>query len=256
MINSSRIVGKVEVSETATDLVEHIAKTFSELAAKAIKENGRFIVSVSGGSTPKALYERLAQPPYVGGIKWADVIFFLGDERCVPHDHPDSNFKMIDEALLSKIAIPESNVFRTVGQAEDPEVSALSYDEDLRRVFRVGAGDIPRFDLILLGLGPDGHTASLFPESKALKITDRLYVANFVEKFNSHRITMTFPLIDEGQVIIFLVSGDGKAEILKEVLEQPDKQFPSQSIKPRSGNLFWYVDRAAVRLLNPQVYEG
>ncbi|CAN5190263.1 6-phosphogluconolactonase [soil metagenome] len=253
MINSSRVVGKVEVSETATELVEHIAKKFSELAAKAIKENGRFIVSVSGGSTPKALYERLAQPPYVGGIKWADVIFFLGDERCVPHDHPDSNFKMIDEALFSKIAIPESNVFRTVGQSEDPEVSALSYDEDLRRVFRTLEGEVPRFDLILLGLGPDGHTASLFPESKALKITDRLYVSNFVEKLNSQRITMTYPLIDEAKVVIFLVSGDSKAQILKEVLEQPDKQYPSQSITPRSGNLFWYVDRAAVKLLTPQV---
>jgi 6-phosphogluconolactonase len=252
MLNSSRIIGKLEVSQTPQELVEHIAKTFSELAAKAIKEKGRFIVSVSGGSTPKALYKRLAEPPYVGGIAWADVIFFLGDERCVPHDHPDSNFKMIDEALLSKIAIPESNVFRTVGQAEDPEVSALSYDEDLRRVFRVADGEVPRFDLILLGLGPDGHTASLFPESRALQIKDRLYVANFVEKFNSNRITMTLPLINEGEVVIFLVEGDGKAQILKEVLEQPDKQYPSQLVAPRSGNLFWYVDKAAVRLLTPQ----
>jgi 6-phosphogluconolactonase len=170
----------------------------------------------------------------------------------VPHDHPDSNFKMIDEALFSKIAIPESNVFRTVGQSEDPQVSALSYDEDLRRVFRAAEGEVPRFDLILLGLGPDGHTASLFPESKALHINDRLYVANFVEKFNSNRITMTLPLINEGEVVIFLVEGDGKAQILKEVLEQPDKQYPSQLVEPRSGNLFWYVDKAAVRLLTPQ----
>lgn len=251
-INSSRVLGKLEISETSADLVEHIAKTFSDLAQKAIAKNGRFIVSASGGSTPKALYKRLAEPPYAGGIQWADVIFFLGDERCVPHDHPDSNFKMLEEALLSKVAIPESNVFRTVGQAEDPEVSALSYDEDLRRVFRSPEGEVPRFDLILLGLGPDGHTASLFPESKALTVIDRLYVANFVEKFNSNRITMTFPLINEGEVVIFLVEGDGKAQILKEVLEQPDKQYPSQSVAPRSGNLFWYVDRAAVRLLTAQ----
>lgn len=253
MLNSSRLLGKLEVSENSAELVEHIAKTFSGLAAQAIKENGRFIVSVSGGSTPKALYKRLSEPPYIGGIQWADVIFFLGDERCVPHDHPDSNFKMIDEALLSKIAIPESNVFRTVGQSEDPDISALSYEEDLRRVFRVPEGDVPRFDLILLGLGPDGHTASLFPDSKALQICDRLYVANYVEKFNSTRITMTYPVINEGQVVIFLVEGDGKAQILKEVLEQPDKQYPSQLVAPRSGNLFWYVDRAAVRLLTPQL---
>jgi 6-phosphogluconolactonase len=252
MINSSRVVGKLEVSETAKDLVEHIAKTFSDLAHEACKENGRFVVSLSGGSTPKALYERLSQPPYSGGIKWDQVIIFLGDERCVPHDHPDSNYKMIDEALLSKIAIPESNVFMTIGQAEDPEKAALLYDHEIRRVNSTPNDEIPSFDLILLGLGPDGHTASLFPESKALHENTRLYVANYVEKFHSNRISMTFPLINEGKNIIFLVSGDAKAEILKEVLEQPDKQYPSQMIKPRSGNLHWYVDRAAARLLSPQ----
>jgi 6-phosphogluconolactonase len=252
MINSSRVIGKLNISETAEQLVEKIAQTFSDLAHAAIKENGRFIVSLSGGSTPKALYERLAQPPYAGGIKWDHVIVFLGDERCVPHDHPDSNFKMLDEALLSKVAIPESNIFKTMGQAEDPEAAALLYDQEIRRVFVSPSEEVPSFDLILLGLGPDGHTASLFPETKALKEMHRLYVANYVEKFGSNRLTMTLPLINAGQEVIFLVSGDLKAQILQEVLEQPEKQFPSQLIKPCSGNLHWYVDRAAVKLLNAQ----
>ncbi len=252
MINSSKVIGKLNISETTKELVEKIAQTFSDLAHAAIKENGRFIVSLSGGSTPKALYERLAQPPYVGSIKWDQVIVFLGDERCVPHDHPDSNFKMIDEALLAKVAIPESNIFKTMGQSEDPEAAALLYDQEIRRVFISPSEEVPSFDLILLGLGPDGHTASLFPGSKALQEKHRLYVANYVEKFSSNRLTMTLPLINEGKNVIFLVSGDSKANILKEVLEQPEKQYPSQSIKPRSGNLDWYVDQAAVRLLKAQ----
>lgn len=250
MINSSRVVGELKVSDTEKDLVEAIAKTFADMAEKAIKEDGRFVVSLSGGSTPKALYERLAQPPYVGGIKWDKVLIFLGDERCVPHDNKDSNYKMINEALLSKIAIPESNVFKTVGQADDPDGAAQKYDAELRRVFKISGDEVPSFDLILLGLGPDGHTASLFPESKALKIIDRLYVANFVEKFDSYRLTMTFPLIDAGKTVIFLVCGDSKSQILKEVLELPEKQYPSQCIEPKSGDLQWYVDRAAVKLLN------
>lgn len=248
MINSSRVIGKVEVFDTPQTLVEKLAEKFAELAKTAIYENGRFTVSLSGGTTPKALYERLAKPPYSGDIQWDSVLIFLGDERCVTHDHHDSNYGMIKTALLDKVAIPESSVFPTMGQAEDPEQSALQYDETLRRVFVAPDDQIPSFDLILLGLGPDGHTASLFPDSKALNEFKRLYVANYIEKFESHRLTMTYPLINEAQNIVFMVSGESKASILKEVLG-PQKQFPAQAVQPRSGSLHWFVDKDAAKLL-------
>jgi len=249
VVSANRLNNQIEIFDNDTQLVEALAQRFEELAAAAIKERGRFIVSLSGGSTPKIFYERLAEKPYAAKIAWDKVLFFLGDERCVAHDHPDSNFGMIKRALFSKVPIPDGNIFPTVNQDKDPDQAARQYEETLRRAFKCGDDEVPNFDLILLGLGPDGHTASLFPETKALKEFKKLYVANFIPKFDGNRLTMTYPLIDAGRQIYFIVTGDTKASILKDVLEKPDRQLPSQVVQPRSGNLGWLLDRAAVRLL-------
>jgi 6-phosphogluconolactonase len=249
VVSANRLNNQIEVFENDRELVEALAKKFEELAKAAINEYGRFIVSLSGGSTPKIFYERLAEQPYAGHLQWDKILFFLGDERCVPHDHPDSNFSMINRALFTKVAIPESNIFPTIHQDTDPDGAAAQYEETLRRVYAAPNDEVPSFDLILLGLGPDGHTASLFPETKALKESKKLYVANFIPKFDGNRISMSYPLINAGKEICFIVTGDNKASILKDVLERPDRQLPSQVVQPKTGKLVWLVDRAAVRLL-------
>jgi 6-phosphogluconolactonase len=238
---------QLAISDDAKSLVASLADKFCRLADSFIKHTGRFTVALSGGSTPKALYELLATPEYQNRVNWSKVLFFLGDERCVPHDDGESNFLMINTALLSKIPIPKENVFATQGQDKDPKAAAAQYEESLKKVF-AGQG-VPQFDLILLGLGPDGHTASLFPESDALKEEARFYVANFVKKFDSYRLTLTYPVLNRAKEVIFLVSGDGKADIVKEVIEGKDKKYPSQFVQPKSGNLTWFMDRAAASKL-------
>jgi 6-phosphogluconolactonase len=194
-------------------------------------------------------------------VPWASIYFFWGDERCVPPDHQDSNYRMASEALLSKVPVPAENIFRIPAEMPEPEHAAQQYAATLTQFFLAGPGatktgtaplaNLPRFDLIFLGMGPDGHTASLFPHTAALEAGEQVVVANYVEKFKAHRITMTAATINNARNVTFLVAGEDKAEALKEVLEgsyQP-KVYPSQLIRPRNGTLLWMVDEAAARLL-------
>lgn len=236
---------------TPQDLFQAAAEEIVRAANAAVAERGRFTIALSGGSTPKSLYTLLASNAKLS-LPWAQTYFFWSDERHVPPRDPESNYRMAEEAMLSKIPVPPSNVFRVPGENPNAEAAAAAYDETLRQFFAVEAGKFPRFDLILLGLGPDGHTASLFPETAALQEKSRLVVANWVEKMKTHRITFTLPLINAAECVAFLVSGGDKAAVLHEVLEggAPGEKYPSKLVHPTDGKLIWFIDRAAASELS------
>jgi 6-phosphogluconolactonase len=234
----------LEVFATATDLFHAAAEEFIRSARVSIGAQGRFTVALSGGSTPKALYSLLASR--YTDFAWNRVFLFFGDERHVPPTDPESNYGMVNEALLTKIAIPAGNVFRVPAENPDADAAASDYESQLRRFFELKPGEFPRFDLILLGIGPDGHTASLFPGSAALDERSRLVVANWVEKFNTHRITFTFPTLNRAAEVLFLISGADKADMLHQVLEGKNTPpLPSQRVQPTDGRLLWMVDEPA-----------
>ncbi len=238
----------IEVVATAADLFHAAAEEFITAARTAIGAQGRFSVALSGGSTPKALYSLLASN--YANFAWNRVFLFFGDERHVPPTDPESNYRMVNESLLSKITIPAENVFRVQGENPDAAAAASDYEAQIRRFFELKSGEFPRFDLILLGMGPDGHTASLFPDSEALNEQSRLVVANWVAKFNTHRITFTFPVLNRAGEVMFLASGADKADMLHQVLEtKSTPPLPSQRVEPSDGKLLWLLDEAAAAKL-------
>jgi 6-phosphogluconolactonase len=238
----------IEVLATAADLFHSAAEEFIRAARAAIGAQGRFTVALSGGSTPKALYSLLAAN--YSDFAWNRVFLFFGDERHVPPTDPESNYRMVSESLLSKIKIPPENVFRVQAENSDAAAVASDYDAQLRRFFQLDPAEFPRFDLILLGLGPDGHTASLFPDSPALDEQSRLVVANWVAKFNAYRITFTFPVLNRAAEVMFMASGADKANMLHQVLEgKSTPPLPSQRVEPSDGTLLWMLDQAAAAKL-------
>lgn len=206
-------------------------------------------VALSGGSTPRALYQLLADPkePFRDQIAWDKTHFFFSDERHVPPDHPDSNYRMVNEAMFSRVPVPPQNIHRVHAENPVAEEAAKAYETDLRKFFGEA---IPAFDLLLLGLGEDGHTASLFPHSSALKETERLVVAPWVTKFNAYRISLTLPVLNNAKSVVFLVTGASKAEVLNEVIKGDKKPdlYPAQAISPTNGAVSWFIDKAAARL--------
>lgn len=246
----------IEVFATAADLFHAAAEELVRAARDAIGAQGRFTVALSGGSTPKALYSLLATN--YSTFAWNRVFLFFGDERHVPPTDPDSNYRMVHESLLTKIAIPAENVFRVPAENPDAAAAASDYETQLRRFFELRPeirpgdrpGEFPRFDLILLGLGPDGHTASLFPDSSALDEQSRLVVANWVAKLSTFRITFTFPVLNRAAEVMFMASGADKAGMLHQVLEGKSiPPLPSQRVQPSDGNLLWMLDEAAAAKL-------
>jgi 6-phosphogluconolactonase len=231
---------------TPQDLFQAAAEEVIRAATSAVAQRGRFTIALSGGSTPKNLYTLIAANASAN-LPWDRMFFFWGDERHVPPDDPDSNYRMAKESLLAKVAIPPANIFPV--PAEDPDASAAAeaYEQTLRKFFGLAPGEFPRFDLILLGMGPDGHTASLFPETAALQEKSRLVVANWVEKLQTSRITFTLPVLNAARCVAFLVSGTDKAVVLHEVLEgnAAVEKYPSKLVRPSDGRLIWFVDRAA-----------
>jgi 6-phosphogluconolactonase len=238
----------IEIFPNATDLFRASAEEFIRAARSAIGARGRFTVALAGGSTPKALYSLLAAE--YANFEWNRVFVFFGDERHVAPDHPDSNYRMVNESLLNKISIPAENIFRVHAENPDASAAASDYENQIRRFFSVKPGEFPRFDFILLGMGPDGHTASLFPGSSALGEQERIVVANWVEKFKTHRITFTFPVLNRAAEVMFLASGADKAEMLHEVLQgEGAATLPSQRVQPSDGKLVWMLDEAAAAKL-------
>ena len=195
---------EIRVLEDSAELFEAAAAEFAVQASDAVQAAGGFTVALSGGSTPKRLYSLLATK---GSIPWEKIWFFWGDERHVPPDHPDSNYRTAYEALLSRVPVRQENIFRIHGEEKDAEAAAHQYEQTLKDFFHLSPGKFPRFDLILLGMGPDGHTVSLFPGTSALNENNRLVVANWVEKFQTHRITFTFPVLNTAACVMFVVSG-------------------------------------------------
>ncbi|MGO9402054.1 MAG: 6-phosphogluconolactonase [Terriglobales bacterium] len=238
----------IEVLPTAADLFHAAAEEFVRAGRAAIGAQGRFTVALSGGSTPKALYSLLASN--YADFAWNRAFLFFGDERHVPPTDPESNYRMVEESLLTKITIPPENVFRVPAENPDAAAAASGYEAQLRRFFQLHPGEFPRFDLILLGMGPDGHTASLFPDSAALDEQSRLVVSNWVAKFNTHRITLTFPVLNRAAEVMFLASGPDKAEMLHQVLEaKTTPPLPSQRVEPSDGKLLWMLDEPAAAKL-------
>jgi len=238
-----RFADKEAVSRAAADL-------FTERAAAAQAARGRFTVALSGGSTPKRLYELLTGPPWTERIDWNRVELCFGDERSVGPEDPDSNYRMANEALFEPLGISPARVHRMEGERANLDAAALAYEDTLARVFglaRGRRGPPPSFDLVLLGMGPDGHTASLFPHTRGLHERERWCVANQVPQHDTWRLTLTYPVLDRAATVLFLVAGKDKTEPLAEVLEgAPDaERLPSQGIRPVCGELLFYVDEVA-----------
>jgi 6-phosphogluconolactonase len=244
-LTSSKIF---KICRSSEELFTCAAETFCQTAHNSIATHGRFSVALSGGSTPKALYQLLATAPYCEQVDWSKVYFFWGDERTVPPDHPESNYRMAYEAMLHKLAIPDSQIFPMLADKPDVQSAATGYERALRSFFNLPPQQIPVFDLVLLGMGDDGHTASLFPHTAALFEQQNLVAANWVEKLNTYRLTLTVPVINQAHRIMFLVSGASKKPALTEVLhgEYNPSLYPSQLISPVEGELVWIVDREAM----------
>ncbi len=239
---------EIRILNTPAELFQAAAEEFAALAAQAVQRNGKFTVALSGGSTPKSLYSLLASGS-VPNIPWDKIFFFFGDERFVPPDHPDSNYRMVHETgLFSKVF--SDQVFRVLTEEKDADTAARDYEQTIQKFFNLKPGEFPRFDLILLGLGPDGHTASLFPGTAALNEKNRLVVANWVEKFRSYRITFTLPVLDHAACDMFLVSGKDKADMVRQVLADKNADLPSQKVHPVDGRLVWLLDAAAASRLS------
>ena len=236
----------ITICDNKDALFARAADVFVDLAHQAITAKGRFCVALSGGSTPRGVHMLLASDAYRDKVDWHHVHCFWGDERCVPPTHADSNYRMADETLLSRVPIPAENVYR-MRVERDPAEAAHAYAQVLHHVFAMGDDTLPEFDLIFLGMGADGHTASLFPDTTALHDTEHCVTANFVELLDTWRVTLTAPTINNAAHIVFLVSGEDKAPALRAVLkgEHQPERYPSQLIQPKRGNLAWLIDKAA-----------
>ena len=239
---------KIEVAESPSALNEAVAKHFVRMTTAAASARGRCAVAFSGGSTPKGMYRTLAYEPFRSRVPWSQIEFFWSDERHVPADHAESNYRMAAETLLSKVPVRLEQIHRMHTEMADATLAAQAYEDEIRAAF--GEADtLPRFDLILLGLGPDGHTASLFPGTSALAERRRLVVADWVPSLGAYRITMTLPLLNAARAVVFIVSGAAKAPIVREVLRPsaPSRDLPSRLVVPTDGDLSWMLDRAAAR---------
>ena len=239
---------QIKIVPDSVKLARVAADEFHRMAEAAVQERSRFAVAFSGGNTPRAVYSLLASEHKE--LPWDRIHIFFGDERHVSPDHPDSNFRMASESLLTKVPIPEKNVHRIRAELEADD-AAKEYEQELREFFHLIDHEWPRFDLVFLGIGEDGHTASLFPGSKALAEASRRVVANWVEKFKAFRITLSFPVLNHAAEVVFLVSGAGKAQILSEILRPGIKKYPAQNVQPENGRLLWLVDQDAGSLLLP-----
>jgi len=266
---------QIRTLTTPQELFEAAAEEVVRATNQAVEQRGRFTIALSGGSTPKSLFNLLATNAK-SALPWDRMFFFWGDERHVPPTDPDSNYRMANETMLSKIPVGAENIFRIPAENPDAAAAAESYEQTLRKFFAPDLGEkkpdenkpdekkldekkpgekkpgeFPRFDLILLGMGPDGHTASLFPGTEALQEKSRLVVANWVEKLKTSRLTLTLPVLNAARNVAFLVSGIDKAPALHEVLESdaPGEQYPSKLVRPTDGKLLWLIDRAAASQL-------
>ena len=241
---------EIRILTTPQELFEVAAEEVVRAATEAVAQRGRFTIALSGGSTPKNLFNLLATNARTV-FPWDRTYFFWSDERHVPPTDPESNYRMAEEIMLSKIPVNAGNVFRIAAENPDAAAVAEAYEQTLRKFFQLQPGQVPVFDLILLGMGPDGHTASLFPNTVGLQEKTRLVIANWVDKLKANRLTMTLPVLNSAREVAFLASGTDKAQVLRTVLEEdaPPEQYPAKLVRPSNGRLIWFVDRAAASQL-------
>jgi 6-phosphogluconolactonase len=243
-----------QVFPTAKEVSMASARLFASHVEDAVAARGVARVAISGGSTPKGMFDLLADPskPFANTIPWDKLQLYWVDERCVPPTHPDSNYLMTKGALLDKVGILPENIFRMEGEL-DPEEAANRYEAVIRNSMRLEGAESPHFDLVLLGMGDDGHTASLFPNTEAIEEIGRIVVANHVPQKDTWRITLTWPVINQAKEVCFELAGAGKAGVLAEVLTGPRKpsQLPSQLIRPSNGKLLFLLDEAVAAKLPP-----
>jgi 6-phosphogluconolactonase len=239
-----------------TEIARRAADDVVRIANKAVTTRGVFAIALAGGSTPKVLYALLAEHPSLhNSLPWDKMKVFFGDERHVGPGHPDSNFQMASDTMLSKAPLRPEQIHRIKGEYSDTAQAAAEYEEVVRREFGLRAGEFPRFDLILLGMGNEGHTLSLFPGTKALSETKKIVTRNWVGKLYTERVTLTAPAANNAANIIFMIAGADKACALKAVLEGPYEpdQLPAQMIQPANGTLSWLVDEAAAAMLSKEI---
>lgn len=231
------------------NLSQAAARYVIQAAQEAISDHGRFTFSLSGGNTPKALYNLLASEPYTSQIDWNLVDLFWSDERCVPPDSPDSCYHMALETLISKVPVPANQVHRMLAEQDDRDAASQAYTDEMRRVFATSG--VPTFDLILLGMGPEGHTASLFPHQASLNERERLVMPVSVPKPPPARLTFTPPVLTAARHVLFLVTGQDKADAVREVIEGQynPEEYPAQLVRPTQGDVTWLFDTAAASKL-------
>jgi 6-phosphogluconolactonase len=242
---------KVKAYPDIYKLSRAAAEFFVSQSQFAIRDKGRFTVAFSGGSTPETFYALLATEAYRVRVEWDKVYVFWSDERCVPPEHVDSNFRMARDALLDQVPIPSGNIFRIKGE-DQPNKAASDYDRLLRDFFDLEDDTPPRIDLVLLGLGVDGHIASLFPNSDALEVTDAFAAATFIDEMRAWRVTLTLPVINAAHFVLFLVTGSNKARRVEQILANasPDEPIPAQRVAPVDGDLIWLLDDEAAANLD------
>ena len=247
----------LHIADSEDQLFADLARSITELANDCIAKHGIFTFALSGGNTPRSLYANLAKLPE-GVFPWKKTYLFLGDERCVSHDNGDSNYKMVSESLLCHISIPSTNVFPTINQQKDPEEAARRYEQTIRRFFKLevdeasgNRGGFPHFSLFLLGIGGDGHTASLFPDTAAVGEETRFFVANHIAQSGVNRLTMTKNVIASAHRVFFLVAGESKAQIVSDIFTKPELKLPAQLVANhcKRGAVEWFMDQSAASLL-------
>ena len=233
----------VEILTDTAALATRAAQLVLDYSLTSTSSKETFSIGLSGGSTPKTLYQLLADPgqEFRNRFPWSHTHFFWTDERHVGPESPDSNYRMVHDAMLARVQVPQANIHRMFGELKNAEHAASDYEKELKKFF----GNSPRLDLVLLGMGVDGHTASIFPGSDVLNEREQLVAAPWVDKLNGYRLTMTLPILNNAAAVLFLVSGEEKAEMLREVLRHPESQYPVQAIQPTNGSLTWLVDSAA-----------
>ena len=246
------VIPEIRIAGNLHEWVQDAAAFLHSVSEQAIKSHGRFIIALSGGSTPKTLYQVLATPEWKTRLDWARIFLLFGDERCVPPDHPESNFKMAQTALFQPLNIHPDHICRIKGEYEDPTAAAQEYEEAIRRLTKSPSSKVPIIDFVLLGLGDDGHTASLFPGTAALQEQNKIVTVGHAPTGIRARLTLTLGVLNHAAVVLFLVTGSGKAEIVRRVIEsdsEADRSLPAARIAPESGRLVWMLDQAAAQQL-------
>ena len=246
-------VPEIRIHRDSQAWAQAAAEFVLEVGEEAVRTNGRFLIALSGGTTPETLYRVLTSPAFADRFDWSRTTFFFSDERCVPPDDPRSNYALAKKILFTPLNIMPSQIYRMAGEARDLQAAAHTYEQQLRRATNTPPSSPPILDLVLLGLGEDGHTASLFPGSPVLRDHQSLIAVSQSPKDPPNRLTMTLGVINRASVILFLVAGTGKAEIVRAILDpktEAERQLPASLVAPEKGRLIWFLDRAAAAELS------